>query len=134
MINVLFTIDPRYPINKDRIKAQTEKTLAEMRVVGDVELSITVIGDRKMKELNKQFRDIDDTTDVLSFPLEESSDGSDSGFINAPDKVLHLGDIVISYPQAVVNAANYNRLVDDEIDTLVEHSILHLLGIHHEGD
>ncbi len=134
MITVLITADPRYPVSKERITAQVEKTLNEMKVVGDVEVSITVVGDRKMKELNSQFRQIDDTTDVLSFPLEESTDGGESGFINFPNKVLYLGDIVVSYPQAVVNAANYNRLVDDEINTLVEHSILHLLGIHHDGD
>lgn len=133
MITVLITSDPRYPINRDRIKDQVEKTLAEMKVVGDVEVSITVVGDRKMKELNSKFRNIDDTTDVLSFPLEES-DSSETGFLNYPDSILYLGDIVISYPQAIVNAANYNRLVDDEINTLIEHSILHLLGIHHEGD
>ncbi|MDQ3099418.1 MAG: rRNA maturation RNase YbeY [bacterium] len=133
MITVLITSDPRYPINKERIREQVEKTLVEMRVVGDVEVSITVVGDRKMKELNSKFRQIDDTTDVLSFPLEES-DSNESGFLNFPTNVLYLGDIVLSYPQAIVNASTYNRLVDDEINTLVEHSILHLLGIHHEGD
>lgn len=132
MITTLITSDPRYPINKDRIRTQVEQTLKEMRVSGDVEISITVVGDRKMRTLNKSFRGNDSTTDVLSFPLEESND--DTGFARAPDAVLRLGDIIISYPQAIENAHEYNRLVDDEIDTLVEHSILHLLGIHHEGD
>ncbi len=132
MITTLITSDPRYPINKDRIREQIEKTLHEMRVVGDVEVSVTVVGDRKMRELNKTYRQHDDTTDVLSFPLEESAE--DSGFVRFPDTILRLGDIIISYPQAIVNAHEYNRLVDDEINALVEHSILHLLGIHHEGD
>lgn len=132
MISVLITSDPRYPINKDRVREQIEKTLAEMRVTSDVEVSVTVVGDRKMKELNKTFRQVDDTTDVLSFPLEENSE--DSGFVRFPDSVLRLGDIVISYPQAIVNAHEHNRMVDDEINLLVEHSVMHLLGYHHEGD
>jgi probable rRNA maturation factor len=132
MITVLFTVDPRYPVNKERIQKIIDKTLTEMRVSGDVEVSVSVVGDRKMKELNFNYRKMDSTTDVLSFPLEEAS--GDSGFITSPDKVLRLGDIIISYPQAIVNAHEFNKLVDDEIDMLVEHSILHLLGIHHEGD
>jgi probable rRNA maturation factor len=132
MITVLITSDPRYPINKTRIQEQVEKTLAQMRVTGDVEVSVSVIGDRKMKELNSQYRAIPETTDVLSFPLEEAHD--ESGFVRFPDTILRLGDIIISYPQAIVNAHEHNRLVDDEINVLVEHSILHLLGIHHEGD
>jgi probable rRNA maturation factor len=132
MVSVLITTDSRYPITKEKITHQVEKTLAEMRVVGDVEVSISFIGDRKMKELNKTFRGVDATTDVLSFPLEESN--HEGGFVVHPDKILRLGDIIISYPQAIRNAAEYNQLVDDEIDILVEHSVLHLLGVHHEGD
>jgi len=132
MINVLITSDPRYPVDKEKIRLQIEKTLTEMKVTGNIEVSVTISGDRKMRELNKAFRGFDNTTDVLSFPLEESD--NDTGFIKSPDNVLRIGDIIVSYPQAVVNATEYNRLVDDEINTLIEHSILHLLGIHHEGD
>lgn len=132
MATVLITTDPRYPINKARIKDQVEKTLADMRVLSEAEVSVSVIGDRKMRALNKEYRQVDDTTDVLSFPLEEARD--ESGFVRYPDSVLRLGDIIISYPQAILNAHEHNRLVDDEINILVEHSILHLLGIHHEGD
>ena len=132
MITVLITSDPRYPVNKARIRAQVEKTLGEMGVLGDVEVSVFIVGDRKMKLLNAVYRHIEETTDVLSFPLQEASD--ESGFVPYPDSILRLGDIVISYPQAILNAHEHNRLVDDEIDALVEHSLFHLLGIHHEGD
>ena len=132
MITVLITSDPRYPVNKAKITAQVERTLEEMRVTSNAEVSVSVVGDRKMKELNKAYRQVDDTTDVLSFPLEET--GDETGFVRFPDTILRLGDIVISYPQAIVNAHEHSRLVDDEINMLVEHSILHLLGIHHEGD
>jgi probable rRNA maturation factor len=132
MITSFITSDPRYQINKEKIREQVEKTLTEMKVTGNIEVSITVVGDRKMRELNKKYRDIDASTDVLSFPLEES--GNETGFIKSPDNILRIGDIIISYPQAIINATEYNKLVDDEINTLIEHSILHLLGIHHEGD
>ena len=132
MITSFITSDPRYQINKEKIREQVEKTLTEMKVTGNIEVSITVVGDRKMRELNKKYRDIDASTDVLSFPLEES--GTETGFIKSPDNTLRIGDIIISYPQAIINATEYNKLVDDEINTLIEHSIMHLLGIHHEGD
>jgi probable rRNA maturation factor len=132
MITVLITTDPRYPISREKITKQVEKTLTEMRVTGDVEVSVSFVGDRKMKELNKTYRGVDETTDVLSFPLEQS--GAESPFLAQPDRVLRLGDIIISYPHAILNAHDYNNLVDDEINILVEHSVLHLLGVHHEGD
>ncbi|MDQ3239170.1 MAG: rRNA maturation RNase YbeY [bacterium] len=132
MNKIFFLVDARYPINKDRIQKIADKTLNEMKVISDVELSVSVVGDRKMKSLNFKYRGYPNTTDVLSFPLEETS--IDNGFVSSPDQILRLGDIVISYPQAIVNAIEYNKMVDDEIDMLVSHSILHLLGIHHEGD
>jgi len=49
-----------------------------------------------------------------------------------PDDWWYLGDVVISYPQALKQAQEHNLLVDEEIDRLVEHGVLHLLGIHHE--
>ncbi len=132
MAQVLISSDTRYPINKERIKAQVDRSLEELKVSGVVEVSVSFVGDRKMKELNKTYKQVDYTTDVLSFPLEQSQ--SDGGFLSYPDNVLRLGDIIVSYSQAVENASVYNKLVDDEIDFLIDHSVKHLLGIHHEGD
>ena len=78
------------------------------------------------------YRHVDSTTDVLSFPLNDPSDSTKYvPFVEPPDGVLQLGDIIVSYPQAVVEAAEENKLVDDQIVFLVLHGLNHLLGIHH---
>lgn len=136
MINIIVTADPRYNVNKTAIRAAVMTALSRHRIGGKVELGINVIGDRKMHELNRKYRGIDSTTDILSFALEDPSQVNLQhiprvGFIAAPDKWLRLGDIVISYPQAVDDAALDGISVDEEIRELVEHGVNHLLGIHH---
>jgi probable rRNA maturation factor len=84
-----------------------------------------------MRQLNNQYRNIDDTTDVLSFPLNDPDEKLEASFVEAPDGTMRLGDIVISFPQAVQEAAEENVLVDDRIVFLALHGLNHLLGIHH---
>jgi probable rRNA maturation factor len=122
---VRIDISSRYEdqINKAQIPQVIEKTLAEHGINSDVEVSLVVVGERKMRELHKKYMVTDETTDVLSFPLEGTV---------GPDGVLRLGDIVVCYPVAISQASENKRLVDEEIDFLVEHACLHLLGIHHE--
>lgn len=91
-----------------------------------------------MKTLNKTYREIDATTDVLSFPLNDPSTSSDkdiaAGFSpdrSSPDKVLRIGDVVVSYPQAVLEAAEENVMVDKKIEQLIVHGLDHLMGIDH---
>ncbi len=136
MINIIVNSDPRYSVNKDAIKAAVLDTLQKNRIYGKVEIGINVVGDRKMHELNRRYRGIDSTTDILSFVLEDTNPTSLQhipriGFISSPDKVLRLGDIVISYPQALEDASLDGISVDEEIKSLVEHGVSHLLGIHH---
>ena len=103
-----------------------EETLAANRVVGPVEVSIAIVGDRKMRALNKKYRNIDKTTNVLSF---SQSEGEPTVL---PSDKLYLGDVIISYPVVISEAAQYNRLVDDWVAELVSHGVTHLLGIHHK--
>lgn len=136
MINVIVSADPRYNINKNAVKFVVLQALQRHHIGGRVEVGVNIIGDRKMHELNKKFRGIDSTTDILSFALEDPSSASlqhvpRMGFIAAPDKWLRLGDIVISYPQALEDASGEGISVDEEIKFLVEHGVSHLLGIHH---
>lgn len=84
-----------------------------------------------MKQLNSKYRKIQETTDVLSFPQNDPSQ-SMAPFVEVPDGVLRLGDVVVSYPQAVLEATEENKLVDQKIIELIEHGIEHLLGHHHE--
>lgn len=136
MINIIVSSDPRYAVNKAAISMAVTNLLQRFKISGKVELGINIIGDRKMHELNRKYRGIDSTTNVLSFALEDTSVTSLQhipriGFVASPDKWLRLGDIVISYPQALEDAALDGISVDEEIKALVEHGVNHLLGIHH---
>lgn len=129
MVNVVISTDSRYQINKTVIQAAVLDVLQKHNVLSRVEIEVSVVGNRKMHELNRKYRGIDDTTDVLSFALQE---GGKIGFVSYPDKILRLGSIIISYPEALKDAALEGITVDEEIDFLVKHGTDHLLGIHHE--
>lgn len=130
MIQVFIKTESHYIINKGRIRKCIERLLISRGVKGAVEVSVTVVGNRFMRQLNKSYRNIDKATDVLSFCLNESKDARH--FIDPPDGVLRLGDIVVSYPTAIDDASDENMLVDDKIDELIEHGLLHLMGQHHD--
>jgi len=127
---VLIKSESRYPVSRKTIKETVERVLVEKKIKRDLEVSVNIAGDRLMRGLNKKYRNLDETTDVLSFSLSESRENSQ--FVDAPDNILRLGDIIVSYPQAVVEAMDEEKLVDVKIGELVEHGLLHLLGEHHE--
>lgn len=124
-VKVLVYVESRYLVNRKRMKQAVNDVLSTNSVTSPVEISLAVVGDRKMKSLNKQYRSLDKTTNVLSFPLKEGEQTV------LPSGASRLGDIVISYPQVIREAARDEVLVDDKIDELIKHSMLHLLGIHH---
>jgi len=126
---VLIKADSRFPINRKKIRQVVNSVLKENRVRGEVEVSILVAGDRKMKALNQKYRRRKKTNSVLSFSMENTGEDSGLGFADSPNGVLRLGDIVISYPQALKVAAEENILVDDQIEKLIRHGVKHLLGI-----
>ena len=138
MVNVIVNTDSRYPVNRLAIQATVLEVLQRNRISGDVEIGITIVGDRKMHEINKKYRGIDSTTNILSFALEDALSQNQLqhvpkvGFVKSPDKVLRLGDILISYPQIITDASMAGVSVDEELRFLVEHGTKHLLGIHHD--
>jgi probable rRNA maturation factor len=125
-VNVLIFVESRYKINRRRIKAAVEKTIDKNEIASPVEVSIAVVGDRKMRELSKKYKGEDKTRNVLSFSLTEGQPAQ------MPNDILRLGDVVLSFPQVIKDASRDEMLVDDKIDELIEHGLLHLLGLHHE--
>jgi probable rRNA maturation factor len=96
---------------------------------GAAEISVTFVDDAKIQTLNRQYRNIDKSTDVLSFPL-----GIDGVYdVNNDTGAQMLGDIVISMPHAVEQAKLYGHSLQREIGFLTVHSMLHLLGYDHEA-
>lgn len=137
MINVLIYTESRFPADRSRVRKFVEGYLAQ-KLSGSIEVGISIVGDRKMKMLNTRYRKLPETTDVLSFPIDDPSTsnriGIAAGFSpekSSPDHVFRLGDVVVSYPQAVLSASENNRLVDQVIEELIAHGLNHLLGIHH---
>ena len=99
----------------------------------EVELGLIITDDETVQELNRRYRGIDEPTDVISFALtEEKTEGDSSPFVTPPDGLLHLGEVIISYPQAVRQAEEQHQGVEKEIALLVIHGTLHLLGYEHD--
>ena len=137
MLNILIVSSSRYPIKRKQIKEMIQKVLNTLRVTGFIEVEISIVGDRKMTQLHQKYMHEEGTTDVLSFPLHDNyiftkaKQKNESGFVD-PDGILRLGSIVISYPVAQKQANEHNITTNEEVARLVEHGMLHLLGIHHE--
>lgn len=138
MITVLIFTESRFPVDRKTMRHFVESYLSA-KVSGNVEVSISIVGDRKMKQLNTDYRQLKETTDVLSFPIDDPQNSSkkdiEIGFSpdkSGPDKVLRLGDVIVSYPQAVMEAAEANKMVNTQIEELLAHGLNHLLGIHHD--
>lgn len=125
-IQIPIFVESRYRVNRKRIQKAVSRVLSEHEIKGAVEVSIAIVGDRKMRALSKKYKGEDKTRNVLSFSLSEGES------TNLPNDMLRLGDIVISYPQVIRDASEEEVLVDDKVDELVEHGMLHLLGINHE--
>ena len=130
-INIL--IDKEY---KNKVKSTWLKNVARQvqkaeNVSEKSEMGLKITGDEEIHKLNRQYLDEDRPTDVLSFPMNEQS-AAVPVFVKVPDGKLHLGDIVISYPQAAKQAAEHGHPVNHEIVILLIHGILHLLGYDHD--
>ncbi len=103
--------------------------LVNEKFKGSAEISVTIVDDEQIHELNRKHRNIDASTDVLSFPLGENGVYD----VNPETGAQLLGDIVISIEHAVKQAKVYGHSLDREIAFLTVHSMLHLLGYDHEA-
>lgn len=141
MTNVLISSDSKFPVNRAKIKVAVESVLRDQGVTSDVEVSILICGARKSATLSKKHLNDSELHNVLSFPLLEDfkeiagrpfgRSGQGKGFVTESNGVLVLGDIVVCYPLAQLEANRDNVLVDTKMGELVSHGVLHLLGIHH---
>jgi probable rRNA maturation factor len=126
-LNVLIFVESRYKVNRKKITSAVRELLREHSVIGPAEVSIAIVGNRKMRSLYKKYKGKDKTTNVLSFSQTEGSAVSHSD-----NSILRLGDVVVSYPKVIEEASMEEKMVDDKVNELVLHGVLHLLGIHHE--
>lgn len=110
-----------------------EKVLIAQSVDSRAEISLVLVGQERIRQLNLSYLGQDEPTDVLSFSmLAEPSEGEIAPFVTPPDGIQHLGEVIISYPQAVVQAAEHQHAVPREIAILIIHGVLHILGYDHD--
>ncbi len=109
-----------------------DATLTAQKINNPVELSLLITGDEEVHKLNREYRGIDATTDVISFALSENV--ADTEFITPPDKTSRLGEVIISYPRAASQAKENKQTIKAEMAWLVVHGLLHLLGYDHQDD
>ncbi len=115
------------------------KVLEQENCPYDAEVNIVLTGEYEIRETNRNFRNIDSVTDVLSFPaidFEAPADYTIIGeradeFINPDTDLLMLGDIMICIPRMLLQAKEYGHGVRREYAFLIAHSLLHLLGYDH---
>ena len=112
------------------LRRAVDATLAYEQYGNPCEVSITLVDNEKIHALNKQYREVDKPTDVLSFPLLDfEGEGCEPA---ADEPMVSLGDIVISLERAAEQAEEYGHSFDREVAFLCVHSMLHLLGYDHE--
>jgi len=129
MITVNFYIGSRYPVSRKKLRKSAEDLLKK-NGVDNAQVDISIVGARKIQTLNESMLKHDGTTDVLSFPHHDKKQLDD---VPLPKEVApHLGDVVISFPEAVRMSKKFGKRVDDQICFYLEHGLMHLLGYHHD--
>ncbi len=117
----------------DEIKALFEKVCLESlnyeEFDNDCEISLSLVSNEEIHEINKQFRNIDTPTDVLSFPQLTFEEG-ETADVNENEEIV-LGDIIISVDRAMEQAQEYGHSLERELAFLAVHSMLHLMGYDH---
>ena len=117
----------------DEMKSVFEKVCMESLVYEefdtDCEISLSLVNDEEIHEINKQFRNIDRPTDVLSFPQLTFEEGEEAD-VNENGEIV-LGDIIISVDKAKEQAEEFGHSMKREMAFLAVHSMLHLMGYDH---
>lgn len=123
----MINIQSNTPFPKELLERAVKAALGHQAKPLDTELTIVLTDDSKVQELNRDYLGIDAPTDVLSFPASEI-DGSE---IDPETGARYLGDILISLPYAARSAERAGHPLEAEVQLLVVHGVLHLLGHDH---
>ena len=140
---IMFSIDvqvaPEFEslVNADRLSQIMQMVLEHEGQAEDAEVTLVITDDPQIRALNRDYRDTDSATDVLSFPWDEDGDAEVGQGEWAPAFILpeglprYLGDVIVSYPTALAQATEQGQSVEQELALLVVHGCLHLLGYDH---
>jgi probable rRNA maturation factor len=122
-VDVFVANEQDRPIDEARLSALTRHALKSEDVDEDIEISVLLVTADHIHQLNARYAGADHATDVLAFPMIEDEE----------DDTVLLGDVVICPAIAQKNAASLGHGLERELDTLVVHGTLHLLGYDHQG-
>lgn len=128
-MNLLIANNTKEDLDLEKISGQAEKTIKEVLRTEDfsenVEVSLSIVDEDQIHKLNKEYRNVDRKTDVLSFPMDEKA------YDDEGNPIILLGDIVICLDVAKDQALDFGHSFEREIMYLICHSTLHLLGYDH---
>ena len=116
----------RVPASLRRAPIERFARTLEREVARERRFDCLITGDAELRRLNREYRGKDYATDVLSFPAEPLPDG--------PRSERHLGDIAVSVGRARAQAREFGHALEQEIQILMLHGVLHLMGMDHETD
>lgn len=121
-MNIVIREEFEGQISEELISATVLAVLKHEAVSELSEISVVIDNDASLQDLNSQFLGIDAPTDVLSFPSDE---------VDPESNIPYLGDIIISLPKAKMQAAEAGHTYEAEVQLLIVHGTLHLLGYDH---
>lgn len=134
MLAIDIQIDEQFEGQADPalIEAAVAAVLAVEGIGELIDLSVLVTSDAELHRLNREYRGVDQATDVLSFASEDEAENAPTAFVHAPDAPRFLGDLAISYQRVLAQAEEYGHTPARELAFLTAHGVLHLLGYDHE--
>jgi len=114
-------------LDADRLRGVAERVLQAQGVGSEVAVGLVIATGQRIRQLNRDYLGKDRPTDVIAFAMLPE-DGEKDSLVMPPDGVKHLGEVIVSYPQAVIQADEQGHSVERELTILIIHGILHLLG------
>jgi len=132
MINILIDEGLEGSLEVNWLQNVAEQVLTVQDTGFEVEMGLVIARQERVQQLNRSYCGRDEPTDVLAFSMLPTEQTPESDFPLPPDKVRHLGEVIISYSQAVIQAKEQQHPVKNEVAILITHGILHLLGYEHD--
>jgi probable rRNA maturation factor len=125
MINIEIAEDYIHQVSSESLELAAQMSLKQQGASLDSGLTIVITDDDQLHQLNQKFLGIDTPTDVLAFP---------AGYTDPDTGGYYLGDVLISYPRGQAQAATSGHSTNEELQLLIVHGVLHLLGHDHRED
>lgn len=120
--------ETRHKVRNQLLRNILKKSLDFFQIKQSAEIGLLLVDDKFIKKLNEEYRGEAKPTDVLTFGIFDNKHQK----IDAPDKIIHLGDIVISLDQVIKQSGQNNISVINELANLIIHGVLHIFGFSHE--